>query len=153
MARKQHGFTLIELMIVVIIIAILSAIAIPSYSDYVTRARVVEATGGLGDARNKMEQFFQDNRVYPTGCVVSPTAPGATQVQVQALQYFNLTCNFPSTTQFTATATGIGPMAGFSYTINELNVRTSAFSGSGNSKGWTAAAPNTCWVIRKGGLC
>jgi prepilin-type N-terminal cleavage/methylation domain-containing protein len=73
MARKQQGFTLIELMIVVIIIAILAAIAIPSYADYVTRARVVEATHGLGDARNKMEQYFRTT-AHRTGCVISPTA-------------------------------------------------------------------------------
>ncbi len=100
-----------------------------------------------------MEQYFQDNRIYPTSCVVSPTAPAATGVQLQQLQYFNLTCSFASAQQFMVTATGTGPMTGFTYTINELNVRTSAFSGTGNSKGWTPASPNTCWVIRKGGLC
>src|SRR5262245_7477408 len=89
MVRKQGGFTLIEVMIVVTIIAILAAVAIPNYSDYVTRGRVVEAIAGLGDARTKMEQFFQDNRTYPTGCVVSPALPGATQVQVSSLKNFN----------------------------------------------------------------
>ena len=151
MARKAQGFTLIEVMIVVVIIAILSAIAIPGYADYVTRGRVVEATGGLGDARNKMEQFFQDNRAYPTGCVVSPAAPGATQIQVQQLQYFALTCAFPGANQFVVTATGIGPMVGFAYTLNEQNVKTSGpFATTGASKGWNPATPNTCWVLRKG---
>ena len=153
MARKHQGFTLIEVMIVVTIIAILAAIAIPSYADYVTRGRVVEATAGLGDARNKMEQYFQDNRAYPTVCTISPAAPGATGVQLQALQNFTLGCGGLTATTFTVTATGIGPMVGFTYTINESNLRTSAFTGTGNSKNWTAAAPNTCWVIRKGGLC
>ncbi len=153
MARKEQGFTLIEVMIVVAIIGILAAIAIPSYADYVTRSRVIEATGGLGDARNKMEQFFQDNRAYPAGCVVAPAAPAATQIQVQALQSFDVTCGGLAATTYTITATGKGPMLGFTYTINEQNTRTSAFSGSGPSKGWTPAAPNTCWVIRKGALC
>jgi len=153
MARKHQGFTLIEVMIVVTIIAILAAIAIPSYADYVTRGRVVEATAGLGDARNKMEQYFQDNRTYPTVCTISPAAPGATGVQLQALQNFTLSCSNLGATTFTVTATGIGPMVGFTYTINESNLRTSAFSGAGNSHNWTAASPNTCWVIRKGGLC
>ena len=44
-------------------------------------------------------------------------------------------------------------MVGFTYDINQDNTRTSTFSGSGNSAGWTAASPNTCWVLRKGGLC
>jgi type IV pilus assembly protein PilE len=153
MARMQRGFTLIEIMIVVAIVAILAAIAVPSYNDYVTRSRIVEATAGLADARNKMEQFFQDNRAYPAGCVVQPTAPGPTQVQVTALQNFDLTCGNMGANTYTVTAAGKGPMAGFTYTINEQNVRTSAFAGTGASKGYTAAAPNTCWVLRKGGLC
>jgi len=151
MARKAQGFTLVEVMIVVVIIAILSAIAIPGYADYVTRGRVVEATGGPGDARNKMEQYFQDNRAYPAGCVVSPAAPAANQVQLQQLQYFTLSCSLMTNNTFLVTATGIGPMTGFTYTINELNVKASGpFASTGASKGWNPATPNTCWVLRKG---
>ncbi len=153
MVRKQGGFTLIEVMIVVTIIAILAAVAIPSYTDYVTRGRVVEATAGLGDARTKMEQYFQDNRTYPTGCVISPAAPGATQVQLSSLQNFDLACGNLGANTYTVTATGKSSMAGFTYTIDQQNTRTSTFSGVGNSKGWKAATPNTCWVIRKGGIC
>ncbi len=153
MVRKQQGFTLIELMVVLAIIAILAAIAVPNYRDYVTRGRVVEATSGLADARTKMEQYFQDNRSYPTACVVSPTAPAATEVQVQALQNFDLSCSNLAATTYTVTATGKNAMAGFAYTIDQANGRTSSFSGSGASEGWTAASPNNCWVIRKGGVC
>ena len=65
--RTQHGFTLIELMITVAIIAILSAIAIPQYSEYVMRSRITEATMTLSDQRLKMERFFQDNRSFTAG--------------------------------------------------------------------------------------
>jgi type IV pilus assembly protein PilE len=153
MVRQQNGFTLIEVMMVVAIVAILAAIAVPNYRDYVTRGRIIEATAGLGDARNKMEQYFQDNRTYPTGCQIQPTAPGATEVQLQALQNFTLACSNLAAATYTVTATGTGPMAGFSYTIDQNNLHTSTLSGSGASAGWTAASPNTCWVIRKGGVC
>ena len=151
MSRPQRGFTLIEVMIAVVIIAILAAIAIPNYRDYVTRSRIVEATSGLADARVKMEQYFQDNRAYPAGCVTG--APGPTEVQVMTLQNFALACGNLTATTYTITATGTNAMVGFSYTIDQLNNRTSAFTGAGASAGYTAATPNNCWVIKKGGMC
>ena len=139
MARQERGFTLIEVMIVVAIIAILAAIAIPSYQDYITRGRIVEATAGLGDARAKMEQFFQDNRAYPTAsppCVLPPTAAttGST-VQLSTLQNFTLSCVSTANT-YTVTATGNtgGPMAGFAYTITESNVRGTTITGAPDRK-------------------
>lgn len=62
--KATRGFTLIEVMITVVIVSILGAIAIPQYSDYVTRGRIPTATNALADMRIRMEQFFQDNRTY-----------------------------------------------------------------------------------------
>ena len=56
--KKQIGFTLIEVMIVMAILGLLSAIAYPSYVDYVLRGGVAEATSGLGTKRVQMEQWF-----------------------------------------------------------------------------------------------
>jgi len=152
MRRTQRGFTLIEAMVTVAIIAILAAVAIPSYRDYVIRGKLTEAFGGLADARVKIEQFYQDNRTYPTGgCTTG--APSATQVKVQTLKNFTIDCGTPTATAYTVTATGTNDLTGFSYTINQDAVKTSTFSGTGNSHGWTAASPNTCWVMRKGGQC
>ena len=55
-AFRAEGFTLLELMIAVAIVAILAAIALPSYSDYIKRAKLVEAQNALADFRVKMEQ-------------------------------------------------------------------------------------------------
>ena len=84
--QRQAGFTLIELMITMVVLAILAAIAIPSYTDYILRGKIPEATSNLQAAKTKMEQYFQDNRSYPTGCVVAPTAAGAGQIQLPQLQ-------------------------------------------------------------------
>ena len=139
--KKQSGFTLIEIMITIAIIAILSAIAIPQYQDYVTRGELPEAHAGLGAYRVQMEQYYQDNRNYGTG--------GCGVATPMSYKYFPQTCALTNGGQgYTATATGtlgrvIGPPP-FVFTINEQNVRATTSSPTG----WGTFA--TCFVTRKG---
>ncbi len=56
--KKQHGFTLIELMIVVAIIGILAAVAIPAYTDYLKRSKVTEALSLLGGLKTPVEEYY-----------------------------------------------------------------------------------------------
>lgn len=64
--KKQQGFTLIELMIVVAIIGILAAIAIPAYQDYTIRAQVSEGLNLSGGAKAAVTEYFQDRGTMPT---------------------------------------------------------------------------------------
>ncbi len=66
MTRKQQGFTLIELMIVIAIIGILAAIAIPAYQDYTVRAKVVEGLNLSAAAKTAVAETFQSNGALPT---------------------------------------------------------------------------------------
>ena len=143
--RAARGFTLIEVMIVVAIIAILAAIAIPAYGDYIKRSKIIDATQKLSTARVKFEQFFLDNRTYVGGCDAAaniiPATPASDDV-------FALTCAAAATT-YTVTATGIaakGMDPAFVYTINERNQKTST-----GPSGW--AGNGTCWATRKDGSC
>ncbi len=63
--KKQQGFTLIELMIVVAIIGILAAIAIPAYQDYTIRAQVSEGLSLSSGGKAAVAEFFQDSGVWP----------------------------------------------------------------------------------------
>jgi len=63
--KKQQGFTLIELMIVVAIIGILAAIAIPAYQDYTIRAQVSEGLNLSGGAKAAVTEYFQDRGDMP----------------------------------------------------------------------------------------
>ncbi len=63
--KKQQGFTLIELMIVVAIIGILAAIAIPAYQDYTIRAQVSEGLNLTGGAKAAATEYYQDQGVFP----------------------------------------------------------------------------------------
>ena len=130
--KTIKGFTLIELMIVLVVIAILTAVALPAYTNYVTRGKLAEATSALSDGRVKMEQFFQDNRTYVGG----PTPAATTN--------FTYATSNLSTTTYTITATGIGSVSAYSYTIDQNNTKASATP-------WGNSA--TCWVVNTGGGC
>lgn len=139
--RSQAGFTLIEVMITVAIVAILSMVAMPSYREYVIRGNIPEATSRLATKQVQMEQFFQDNRTYVggTACTADTTSS----------KYFNFSCAAVTATTFTMTAAGKDSMTGFSYTINQTGAKTTGAVPSG----WSTPSPNTCWVIKKGGVC
>ena len=66
MNKVQQGFTLIELMIVVAIIGILAAIAVPMYLDYTVRSQISEGLNLSGGAKAAVTEFYQDRGVFPT---------------------------------------------------------------------------------------
>ena len=78
--KKQQGFTLIELMIVVAIIGILAAIAIPAYQDYTIRAQVSEGLNLSGGAKAAVTEYFQDRGVMPSDNTMAGLATPATQI-------------------------------------------------------------------------
>jgi type IV pilus assembly protein PilE len=152
--KSSSGFTLLEVLITVAIVGILAAIALPSYSEYITRSKIIEATSKLGDLRTDMERFFMDNRTYQSGGNCGLDTGAGSRVfnyNQDGNRSFNITCAAPTATTYTLTATGLAAkgMTGFSYTINQLNGKTTA----GLPTGWTLPVPNNCFAIRKDGSC
>lgn len=152
MRRRHQGFTLIELMIVVSIIAILAAVALPAYSDYVKRSRITQATSGLSTMKLKLEQYFQDNRRYdggtPGACTTDNTGVAPLPSAADTPD-FAFTCDL-SQSAYTVTATGRNSMADFTYTIDQSGLRKTTTAPGG----WSGAgAESTCWVLKKDGSC
>ena len=143
--EKNFGFTLIELMIVIVVIGLLAAIALPNYSEYVLRSKITEALAGLSQMSTRLEQYYQDNRTYVGACAAATVAPLPANTT-----NFAFTCPTLSATTYTVLATGSGQMTGFTYTIAPNNVQGT----TGVGGGWSAAGlPTTCWIKNKGGGC
>lgn len=146
--KTQQGFSLIELLVVVGIVAILASIAMPMYSAYLVRGKVVEAQSILTSARVRMEQYYQDHRTYVGGEVLQ-SAGGACP---DPTEYFNYACAATAST-FTITAAsradkqqGLGAAGDYTYSINQVpDKRTTKFAGT------TSAA--ICWITKKGESC
>lgn len=145
----QAGFTLIELMIAVAIVAILASVGYPAYTDYVRRGQLQEAFAAMSDYRIKMEQYFQDYRNYgkddPGPCANGAGAPSWANFVPANQKNFTFACQAAGG-GYTITATGsAGAVGGHVYTVNEANVRkTTQFKGS--------AVDKSCWLV-KGNEC
>ncbi len=142
--RRAQGFTLIELMIVVAIVAILTTIAYPNYRDYVIRGQLVDATQGLAAVRANMERYFQDNRTY---VAIGPFTPPCTAAVV-AYGKFNITCASTATT-FTATAVGAaGTLTGFTFTVDQADNQATVVAPPAPA---TFQGCATAWITKTGG--
>jgi type IV pilus assembly protein PilE len=145
--RAQGGFTLIEVMITVAIVAILGMVAMPSYRDYVMRGHLADASNGLATVRADMERHFQDNRTYATvGTFVTPC--NTTNAATRTFNLFVVSCvGTPTATAFTLQAVGSGPVNGFTFTVNQADVRATTAAPSG----WTTCASK--WLLKRGASC
>jgi type IV pilus assembly protein PilE len=85
--KKPNGFTLIEVMITLVIIAIISAIAFPLYTGHVTKTRRSDATIGLTTLANAQERFYQDCNSYTTFIGVATAAVGTCATANSGLGY------------------------------------------------------------------
>ena len=120
--KRQCGFSMVELLIAVAIIGIISAIAYPSYQNYVIKAKRADGMGALLNASSAMERFGAARNTYATAAV------GTTFVQdVPANDpYYRLSLSNLGRSTYTITATPINSMAGRdgALTITHAGVKT-----------------------------
>jgi type IV pilus assembly protein PilE len=131
--KSSSGFTLIELMIVVAIMAVLVAIGIPSYSSYVLKGKLTEGQTLLSDLQLREEQYYADNRAYADG--MTPRTAG---------KYFtNTSCVTSSANQsYICTARMTSPS--YSYTVNDGGAKTTTKPDNSTASCWLTSDSGTC---------
>lgn len=135
--QKQGGFSLIELMIVVVIIAILSAIAIPSYRRYVVRSHRTDAQRALLDLAARQERYFYSNNTY------SKDLAGLGSNSSAAGEYYSLGIDPAGTSSsaYLMTATAVGKQKTDDASCQSMSVDQ---AGRQTSTGSTSNDP-ACW--------
>jgi len=106
---RQHGFTLIELVIAMVVIGILAAISIPSYAAYVQRSNRVATQAFLADLASRQQQYLLNRREYGSLADLGVTVPGDISKAYTVTMTAELPANAPP--RFTATATPVGGQA------------------------------------------
>lgn len=144
MNKHVKGFSLIELMVVVVVIGILSAVIYPSYVDYVTRSKLSEPRAKLAEMRTRLEQYYQDRRTYLGACVAGTVAPLPTDVQ-----YFAYSCPTLLADSYVVRADGLAAQGtgDFQFEIDQSNTRSTPAAPAG----W--ATSSSCWIRDRGGAC
>jgi len=133
--QKAKGFTLIELMIVVVIIGIIAAFAYPAYQDSVRKSRRADAKTTLGDIASKMEQYYMDNKTYSTGGKTLTELGYATATISSYEGYYTISINSESATSYELLAVPT--------TKGNQNLDTKCPSMTLNNL--RVKSPNSCW--------
>lgn len=127
-AKTQDGFTIIELMIVVAILGILTSIAWPAYTQYVTRSNRAAAQAEMMDIANRQQQLLLSNRAYAASSSTEWTNTGyALPADLVGKYAYSITVGTGTPPSFTVTFTATGSQAGDgNLTLNSEGVKTPA---------------------------
>jgi len=123
-SQKIEGFSLIELMIAVTIVGIITAVALPTYTEHVQRTRRSDGQAALLSLAARVEHFYTENNTYVGA---TPAAVGASATSPEG--YYTVTTSNLSTNTYTLTATPVngGPQDGDpcgALTINQANIKS-----------------------------
>lgn len=140
---SKRGFTLIEMLVVVAIVGILTAVAVSAYSQYVISSRLPGAFSGLTGLAQSLETYRQDNSTYVGACQPGTAAP------LPSADGFTFSCPTLTASSYVIQAQGVvgTNTAGFTFTLDSQGGQATPTAPAG----WPTSA--TCWVRSKSGSC
>ena len=158
MKTLQKGFTLIELMIVVAIVGILAAIALPAYQEYIARSKVSEPLSYLDGAKSSVAEYIASNGVMPGNASAAGINQSPNANYVSAMGYATAGTTFGTDAYILITS----KMANINGTLNTKQIGMQGQVNSDNSIKWTCVTeltssdhkylPSNCRNVVSGGL-
>ncbi len=149
MRMYSRGFTLIELMIVVVIIAVLTSIAVPSYRQYAIRANRAEAKTMLLMTATNQERFYLQAYTYATDAQLTDPPPGGLGMRAESESgYYQLAITAADATSFVAVATAqAGQAEDEDCLVLAVDERGRRYGGAGPAPDFDGAGNNLdkCW--------
>lgn len=143
---RPAGFTLLELMIVVAVIAVLAAIALPNYIEQVRKGKRAEAVQAIGDMQLRQERWRADNSSYATLDELTGSAANSTAYNA-GLKYYTISISGNNATDYVITATRKGDLANDprcgNFTLTRDIVAPATVAST--VKGITAGDVSYCW--------
>ncbi len=121
----NYGFTLLEVLIALVLVAILSAVALPTYENFVTKSRARSASADLMSLSTDLENTFQRTLNYPTLTTANTSGTVAATIGWTPAEGEHFSYTLASTANtYTLSAAGTGNLAGCDLTLDESNTRT-----------------------------
>lgn len=143
------GFTFIEILVVTLIVFVLSALAYPSYRDYVTRGALMDAVAAMSSFGVQMERHYQDHRTYKS--FAQYKTPCDADAAARTFGKFRIVCassyGIVTDTTYMILAEGTGPMKGFVFTLDQTGQRMTRRAPAG----WSTCDDR--WILKRGEKC
>lgn len=133
--NKARGFSLIELLIVITVVGLLLAVALPSYTRYVLRSHRSSAITGVLDVASRQARYYTTNNTYTTSLTALGYPADPMPVTDTSNRYYNLSVSAASATGFTVSAAPQGAQVKDTcgtYTYTDLGVKSVSFGSLGD---------------------